>query len=180
MSIKYAILGLLHYRDMHGYRIKEHIERHFGHMWTINYGQLYPALKSMQEEGLIDMVEVAPSDNGGPNKKLYKITGKGKEAFQGWLHSKPERQMFLRDPFLMRFLFFGFGDADKSLQVIDEQIRVYEDQMKMRRQNMSRWRRQESHVRLIAELGLSLNEMYLQWLLRAREEIASNMKSKES
>jgi hypothetical protein len=88
--------------------------------------------------------------------------------------------MFLRDPFLMRFLFFGFGDADKSLQVIDEQIRVYEDQMKMRRQNMSRWRRQESHVRLIAELGLSLNEMYLQWLLRAREEIASNMKSKES
>jgi DNA-binding PadR family transcriptional regulator len=45
MSVRYAILGLLHYRNMHGYEIKRHIERHFGHMWTINYGQIYPNLR---------------------------------------------------------------------------------------------------------------------------------------
>ena len=46
--IKYAILGLLHYTDMHGYRIKEHLERNFGHMWSINYGQIYPNLKQLE------------------------------------------------------------------------------------------------------------------------------------
>ena len=47
MSIKYAILGLLHYSDMHGYRIKAHIEKNFGHMWSINFGQIYPSLKQL-------------------------------------------------------------------------------------------------------------------------------------
>lgn len=174
MSIKYAILGLLHYRDMHGYRIKEHIERHFGYMWSVNYGQLYPALKSLEEEELINMVKVAPSESGGPNKKLYKITNKGREAFRKWIQSPPEKQMFLRDPFLMRFLFFDFGDKEKSLQMIEEQTRLYEQQLDRRQKNISRWRRQERYVRLIAELGISLNEMYLQWLRCAHDEIAKS------
>ena len=59
MSVKYAILGLLHYRDMHGYRIKRHIEQHFGHMWSINYGQIYPNLKRLEEEGLGSDVRVS-------------------------------------------------------------------------------------------------------------------------
>ena len=57
MALKYSILGLLHYRDMHGYQIKKHIENHFGHMWTINYGQIYPNLKKLKEEGLVTMIE---------------------------------------------------------------------------------------------------------------------------
>ncbi len=81
MSIKYAILGLLNYSDMHGYQIKKHIERNFGHMWSINFGQVYPSLKNLGKEGLINMVEVAPSKNGGPHKKLYSITEKGVDAF---------------------------------------------------------------------------------------------------
>ena len=109
MSVKYAILGLLHYRNMHGYEIKGHIERHFGHMWTINYGQLYPNLKSMQEEGLITLADVSPSDLGGPHKKLYAITANGREAFVSWLESEDISPMVLRDPFLMRFIFFGFS-----------------------------------------------------------------------
>ncbi|MBN2077576.1 MAG: PadR family transcriptional regulator, partial [Spirochaetes bacterium] len=41
---------------MHGYQIKTHIERNFGHMWSINFGQVYPSLKSLEKEGLIDMI----------------------------------------------------------------------------------------------------------------------------
>ena len=61
MSVRHAILGLLHYQDMHGYRIKRHMEEHFGHMWSINYGQIYPNLKKMEEEGLLTKQEVARS-----------------------------------------------------------------------------------------------------------------------
>ena len=52
MAVKYAILGLLHYRDMHGYQIKKHIEQNFGFMWSINYGQIYPNLRSLADDGL--------------------------------------------------------------------------------------------------------------------------------
>jgi PadR family transcriptional regulator AphA len=58
MSIKYAILGLLNYSDMHGYRIKEHIEKNFDYMWAVNFGQIYPNLKDLEEEGFIHMFGV--------------------------------------------------------------------------------------------------------------------------
>lgn len=180
MSIRHSILGLLHYEDMHGYRIKEHIERNFGHMWSINYGQIYQNLKKMEEEGLVEMVELAPSENGGPRKKLYSITGKGRSEFDRWLASSPEKQMLLRDPFLTRFVFFGFGDGERSLEIVDERIRSYGEQLESRRTNAERWRRHGVYVKLISELGVSFNEMYLEWLGRAREEILKSMVEAES
>jgi len=175
MSIRYAILGLLHYTDMHGYRIKEHIEKNFGHMWSINFGQIYPNLKELNEEGLITMLEPVPSDDGGPHKKLYSITEKGKEDFVRWLGESPERPMLLRDPFLLKFAFFGFGDDARALELIDEQIEMYQDQLGRRLDNISRWDRQGIYVRLVAELGVTQNEMYLQWLQHARGEIEKSL-----
>ncbi len=173
MSVKYAILGLLHYQDMHGYRIKKHIERNFGHMWTINYGQISTALRKMEEEGLVVMREVEPSDNGGPHRKVYSITEAGKEEFARWLASDPERDMLIRDPFLLRFVFFGFGDPRRALEIIRGQMEVYARQLERRRQNLERWRKHGDYVRLIAELGVQFNELYLEWLQRAHRELSA-------
>jgi PadR family transcriptional regulator, regulatory protein AphA len=177
MSIKYAILGLLHYNDMHGYRIKGHLERNFGHMWSINYGQIYPNLKKMEEEGLVSRGEVVPG-KGLPDRKLYSVTPAGREAFSRWLESSPERAMLLRDPFLLRFVFTGFGTRKRALELIDEQVDLYERQLGRRQENQKRWQSQGDFVRLTGELGVELNEMYLHWLKRAREEI-SEMPEKE-
>lgn len=175
MSIRYAILGLLHYTDMHGYRIKEHLEKNFGHMWSINFGQIYPNLKDLLEEGLITLMELAPSDDGGPHKKLYSITPKGREEFARWLDESPDRPMLLRDPFLLKFAFFGFGSDESALAMIDEQIEIYNLQLERRLNNLKRWDRQGLYVQLLAELGITQNEMYLQWLQHARTEIEKKM-----
>lgn len=172
MALKHSILGLLHYKDMHGYRIKEHIENNFGHMWSINHGQIYQSLKKMEDEGLVSMVEVAPSDNGGPHKKLYRITDRGRSEFTEWLASDPEGQMLLRDPFLTRFVFFDFGDRERALEIIQGQIDLYEEQLARRTTNIPRRRQQGTYVNLMAELGVTFNEMFLDWLKRAHEEIS--------
>jgi PadR family transcriptional regulator, regulatory protein AphA len=176
MSIKYAILGLLNYTDMHGYRIKEHIEKNFGHMWSINFGQIYPNLKELEKEGYITMLELAPSDDGGPHKKLYTITERGEEELLRWLSESPERPMLIRDSFLLKFAFFGFGEPGLALGIIDEQIELFEEQLKRRRKNHVRWERLGVYVRLLAELGITQNEMYLDWLRHAREEIMKSGK----
>jgi PadR family transcriptional regulator, regulatory protein AphA len=171
MSIKYAILGLLNYTEMHGYRIKEHIEKNFGHMWSINFGQIYPNLKDLEKDGLITMLELVPSDDGGPHKKLYSITEKGMDEFSRWLSESPQRPMLIRDPFLLKFPFFGFGDSRRAIEMIDEQIVLFEEQLNRRRKNMARWEQQGVYARLLAELGVTQNEMYLEWLRNARVEI---------
>ena len=174
MSVRYAILGLLHYRNMHGYEIKTHIERHFGHMWTINDGQLYPNLKSMEGEGLVSLADVAPSERGGPHKKLYAVTLKGREVFRQWLENSDVSRMVLRDPFIMRFIFFGFGSKEQAAAIIDKQINLYENQYASRINHLERWRRRGQYVRLVAELGVEFNRMYVNWLKRARREILEN------
>jgi DNA-binding PadR family transcriptional regulator len=112
-----------------------------------------------------------PSDNGAPHKKLYSLTARGREEFRSWLKNSPEKQMLLRDPFLMRFIFFGFGDKEDALDLVEEQIRLYEKQLFRREAKMPKWKKQGMYVRLTAELGLSFNEMFLQWLYKVRDEI---------
>jgi DNA-binding PadR family transcriptional regulator len=171
MGVKYAILGLLHYGDLHGYRIKELLERDFGYMWTVNFGQIYPAMREMQKEGLVTMARI--EQENAPDRKIYSITAKGRSEFKLWLDSEPERSMTIRDPFLLRFTFFGFGDGERSIEQINDQIRIYEEQLNSRRGNLPRRTRGNPHARLLADLGVGLNEVMLDWLLRAKKELSN-------
>jgi PadR family transcriptional regulator, phenolic acid-responsive transcriptional regulator len=172
MSIKYAILGLLHYRDMYGYEIKRHIEQNAGFMWAINYGQIYPNLKQLKNEGFVTLKEVNEAGKKGPSRKLYSLTQRGREGFSQWLSDDPERFMLMRDPFFLRFMFFGFGDRSRALELIDDQIRHYEEQIERRRERMARWQKFDIYVRLLAELGVDFNQRILDWLKHARKEIS--------
>ncbi len=173
MSLKYSILGLLHYEKMHGYRLKEHIEKNFGMMWSINYGQIYPNLKKLQQSNLITMEEVQ-NDKKGPPKKLYSITDEGKKDFNKWLESSPEKKMIIRDPFLMKFVFFRFGDKEKAIAIIDEQIKLYEAQIEERVDNLKKWKGNDIYVNLMADLGLKMNDMFLDWLKESRGKILND------
>ncbi|MHB8895762.1 MAG: hypothetical protein ACYC99_11385, partial [Candidatus Geothermincolia bacterium] len=116
--------------------------------------------------------ELAPSENGGPHKKLYSITDKGRREFSEWLAADPEGRMLLRDPFLTRFVFLDFGEKDRALEIIQGQIDLYEKQLEGRRDNIPRRKLQGPYVSLVADLGVSFNEMYLEWLRRAYREIS--------
>ncbi len=171
MSLKYAILGLLHYEDMHGYRLKEHIEKNFGHMWSVNFGQIYPNLKKLEQEGLVTMGESVQNGQKGPPKKLYSLTDKGRKAFDDWLSESPEKSMLLRDPFLMRFVFYGFGDKARALEILDDQIRSWQTQLTIRMQNQEKWHTKDIFVTQVADLGVQMNQMFLDWLKETRQKL---------
>ena len=171
MSIKYTILGLLHYRNLHGYRIKDIIEQNFNHMWTINFGQIYPNLKKMLAEELITVREVVQVGEKGPPRKLYSITEKGRNEFNQWLSFSPDGKTLLRDPFLMRFVFFGFGDKQRAVEIIDERIELYKEQLNKRETNLERWKANDIYVNLMAEFGIKMNKLLLEWLEDSRQKI---------
>jgi DNA-binding PadR family transcriptional regulator len=147
-------------------------------MWSINYGQIYPNLKKLHDDRLITMKEVVVNGEKGPPRKLYSITDKGREEFLDWLNTSPEKPMLLRDPFLMRFVFFGFGDGKRAIEIIDEQISRYQKELARRKKNLTRWEKSGIYVRLIADLGASLNEMVLEWLKHSKKEILKNAAEK--
>lgn len=175
MSIKHAILGLLHYKDMYGYQIKNHIEENFAFMWTVNYGQIYTSLKNLTDEGLIRLEEVVPSDSGGaPHKKLYSLTKKGKDEFKKWMKTSPEKKVIFRDHFMMHFIFFGFVEAADAVKFIDEQIQIYEQDLASKKEDLHRWKERGLYVSLARELGVSYRELYLNWLYKTRHTITAS------
>ena len=52
-----AILGLLKEQPLHGYELRKRLGDSLGSMWGISFGSLYPALRRLEREGAIEIVE---------------------------------------------------------------------------------------------------------------------------
>jgi DNA-binding PadR family transcriptional regulator len=52
-----AILGLLKEQPLHGYELKKRLGETLGSLWGISYGSLYPALRRLERDGAIEIVE---------------------------------------------------------------------------------------------------------------------------
>ena len=65
----------------------------------------------------------------------------------------------------------GFGDKKRSLEIIDAQLAAWERQLAKRYANLARWEQSGLYVRLMAELGVRMNEVFVAWLREARREI---------
>ena len=98
---KFVILGLLMERPLSGYSIKQIIDVRFKFFWSESYGQIYPQLKKMQKENLIEELEIENSSRG---KKLYKITIKGETEFKDWLLKNPQKES-IRMEMLLKYYF---------------------------------------------------------------------------
>ncbi len=79
MDVKFMLLGFLMQSNMTGYEIKKRFSLSFSFFSGLSYGSIYPALKKMEQEGLITL-QVQIQD-GAPNRKIYTITDSGKKVF---------------------------------------------------------------------------------------------------
>jgi len=99
----YVILGALSIEpNLSGYDMRKGIEQSVGYFWGESYGQIYPTLKALTAQKLIQPVE---SKRAGRRRQEYAITEAGRERLHAWLalpfHNDPPRNEFLLK------LFFG-------------------------------------------------------------------------
>ncbi|GER90015.1 hypothetical protein KDW_41770 [Dictyobacter vulcani] len=80
---KYAVMGVLSLYPGSGYDIKKFMECSTSNFWSESYGQIYPILKQLVEEGLA--VRHAEKQEGKPEKYIYTLTEQGKEGLRDWL-----------------------------------------------------------------------------------------------
>lgn len=85
---KHAILAMLSLGPRSGYDIERDLRRSVSHFWNESYGQIYPTLKALAAEGLATVHE--EPQEGRPDRKIYTITGRGKESLQRWFEAPPE------------------------------------------------------------------------------------------
>jgi DNA-binding PadR family transcriptional regulator len=127
MSIRYAILALLEGRDLHGYRLKAVFDERLGPFWTLNFGQIYQALKELKRRSLISGRFDAGTSHMG--RWTYTITGKGRRALDTWLRRAPRQPAFLRDEIFVRLLVLERGGPDAALEQLARQECTYADHL---------------------------------------------------
>lgn len=116
----YLILGILSFHPHQtGYHIRKTVESGINYFWSESFGQIYPTLKRLSIEGLIE-----PSGPEGPKRsQAYSITDAGRACLQEWL-ALSYRNDPPRDEFLLKLFFaVGSGPEIAILQLRDFQQR---------------------------------------------------------
>ncbi len=168
----YIILGLLEHEDLSGYDIKKKIDFMISHFWEIGYGQIYPTLKTMEENGMI--TKKVSETSKGPEKNLYSITDSGREVLKEWL-ILPEAKEYTKYEILVK-LFFGKLVSEeenrKRIELFQERHLQNAAIMKMFRTNLEQvLKESEDHLYyyLTVLFGEKIYNAYIEWAKEAEE-----------
>src|SRR3954447_17115893 len=99
-----VICGMIRLGRRTGYEIKQLVDVSTRFFWAASYGQIYPELRRLEEQGLIRGKDDAAS---GRARREYELTEKGEEALDGWLRSDEPLTLEMRDEGLLKLFFSG-------------------------------------------------------------------------
>ncbi|GAK12010.1 LOW QUALITY PROTEIN: transcriptional regulator, PadR family [Geomicrobium sp. JCM 19039] len=128
---KWIILGILTTGCQTGYEIKNLMDASFQHFWKMSYGQIYPALKVLVEEGYATQSVVRTE--GAPEKKQYTITLAGRRMLHRWLETAIHDTSVVKNELLVK-LFFGtemtrkqaVAHLEEQAELLQAKLDVYE------------------------------------------------------
>jgi PadR family transcriptional regulator AphA len=170
LSLKHALLGFLSFGPATGYGLKHAFENSIQYFWNADLSQIYRALESLKEEGLVTMrIEHQESK---PPKHIYSLTESGRAELLRWLHEPTVELPAVRNPFLLK-IFFGallpkeilFEHLHRFEEALQQRIDVYKQ---IEEYLPTRCREQgllahEPFLLATVRLGLKSLEAYQQW-----------------
>lgn len=168
----YVILGLLAEQPLSGYQIKKIIDIRFSFFWSESFGQIFPALKSLASEGLVE--ECPQEASGGHAAKAYQITPAGKAALVDWL-AQPVEKESLRLEILLKTYFSGYAAPEAMLT----HLAAFEESHARQLHILGLFQEEllripdedENHgdILRVIDFGQKVNRAYLDWCRETRE-----------
>jgi DNA-binding PadR family transcriptional regulator len=80
---------------MSGYELQKQFSLSVGHVWYAADSQIYPELRKMESEGLVEGEDQTRGERG--TRRLYHVTPQGDAAFLEWMET-PLEYSRVRDP----------------------------------------------------------------------------------
>lgn len=167
MSVKYALLGILAEKEHHGYELKCRFDERVGDFWSLNYGQIYTTLDRLEREGLVEWRGEAQPHR--PDRKVYRITPKGRRELEEWLSRPVGKTRPLRDELFVKLVFMDRSRPEALLELIAGQKEIYMRRMSaLTKRKVELGRRVEKGELLVTDLlidaALFHAEADLRWL----------------
>jgi DNA-binding PadR family transcriptional regulator len=117
---------------MSGYDIRKMVEVALSHFWSESYGQIFPTLNRLVEDGLATK-RVDPR-SGGRRRQVYRVTAAGRRTFMDWLHH-PTATPRLRDELKLKFFLASRSDTHEALRLLEEYGRQQREHLAVLRES---------------------------------------------
>ena len=115
------MLGVLAYGPATGYEIRKLLSETTSHFWKESYGQIYPALEQLRDEGLI---EETAHETSGRETRRFAILPAGEAALREWIRG-PEIQLKPgRNELLLKLFFARSTDAPYLVSQVESYHRM--------------------------------------------------------
>ena len=163
-----VILGAIAHGCDTGYDIKRLVDRSTRFFWAASYGQIYPALRRLEDGGLVAGTD---EPSGGRPRTVYRLTPAGQEALRDWLRS-PGAGWEVRDAGLLKVFFAGALERDEGIETL-RSMRADRESLLARLREIERGRERMSEWKgLVLDYGIELHEFIVDWCRRAEERLA--------
>ncbi|MEF2976027.1 PadR family transcriptional regulator [Subtercola sp. YIM 133946] len=126
MSLRYALLALLRTGPLSGYDLQKQFSVSVGHVWHAPDSQIYPELRRMHSEGLIEPEEQVRGERG--TRIVYHVTAAGDAAFLAWMNSPLEYQR-VRDPAHLRAAYLESASPEQAKMFLRAHIDQWQNEL---------------------------------------------------
>lgn len=126
-SVGKVILGFLSREDLSGYDIKLRVDDSTRFFWAASYGQIYPELKRLEEEGLIKGTDIP---QGGRARRVYRITEAGREVLTSWIMDTGSTVELRHEGLLKVFFADALASTDNQVAVLEAMAEVHRRQVR--------------------------------------------------
>ncbi|EON30738.1 putative transcriptional regulator [Gordonia terrae C-6] len=162
--LELAILGLLLESPMHGYELRKRLTGLLGAFRAFSYGSLYPTLRRMQADGLIDEPETPLGAKVRRGRRVYQLTDAGRERFAE-LVADTGPQNYTDDGFGVHLAFFSRTPAVARMRILEGRRRQVEERREGLREIVGRSNRAvDRYTRQLHQLSLESSEREVRWL----------------
>lgn len=120
MSLRSALLALISAGPLTGYDAAKRFAGSVGNVWYASDSQIYPELRKMEADGLLE-TEAVPWGNKGATKTQYRITEAGRTGLTEWI-STPLDYPRDRDPVRLRTAYLEWTDPDSAREHFRDHI----------------------------------------------------------
>jgi PadR family transcriptional regulator AphA len=168
---------------MSGYDIRKFVQENIGYFWKESYGQIYPMLKRMAAQGLVEArIE---RTNGKPDRQVYSLTQSGRAELEAWM-GQPPAVPSPRNELLLKLFFGARGKTEDMVRHVEGFRRRHEEFLQ-EYSRLEEWlnREQANHAGLpywlvTLDYGKRYSRMALDWsesALRALQHLATARKT---
>lgn len=126
MSLRVALLALLRVGPLSGYDLQKQFSLSVGHVWHAPDSQIYPELRKMEAEGLIEGEEQPRGQRG--TRRVYHVTEAGERAFLDWMRT-PLEYARVRDPAHLRAAYLESTTPESAREFFRAHIAQWEGEL---------------------------------------------------